>query len=167
MRRMTLDEVVGANVAALRRREAMGLGITTAGLAQVLGVGEAVVRDMERPRKDRARREFRWSDLVALCAAFNTTLFDLVLPPEGVEVSDLRQVVTEEGEPFTLLAPGQSRKDRVEHVDRKALSWHLFGLEIEDDDVENLAKKIAGNRMERMERARSVASQLIELLEDE
>lgn len=157
MESMTLDEVIAANVRALRRRD----NLRVEALAAKLGIGAAVVRDMERPRTDRGQREFRWSELVALCAAFNVTLFDLVLPPAGIEIEDVRQMVTETGEPFLLLAPGQTRKTRVENVDRKSLSQHLFELVVGETDVANIDEK------KRKDRLHSLTAQLVELLEEE
>jgi transcriptional regulator with XRE-family HTH domain len=80
---LTLDEIIASNVQRLRNTK----GWTVTELARELGVSRLVVYDMEGSRDDRQQREFKWSDLVALCGALNTVLFELVLPQEGVFIA--------------------------------------------------------------------------------
>ena len=116
----TLDEIIATNVRRIRKEE-KEWSVTK--LAAVLGVSRHHVYDLERPRPDRPQREFKWSDLVALCGAFETTLFDLVLPPEDVKVRDLKRfpgIISDEGD-MRPLPPFRS-------VGRNGLSAHLFGV---------------------------------------
>jgi len=77
-----LDDVVASNVNRIRE----AAGVSRPVLAARLGVGQHVVRDYERPRKGQSQRAFLWSEIVALCHALDTNLFELVLPPGDVEV---------------------------------------------------------------------------------
>jgi transcriptional regulator with XRE-family HTH domain len=64
---------------------------SVAEFAERLHVGRHAVYDYERPRRGR-RHSFTWSELVALCAALECSLFELVLPGEG-ETVDLPEWV--------------------------------------------------------------------------
>lgn len=70
---------VAPNVRRLREDR----GWSTADLAGRLGVGRHVVRDYERKRKGATQRQFLWSEIVSLCAVFDATIFDLILPEKG------------------------------------------------------------------------------------
>lgn len=76
---MQIDGAVAANVKRLREERKW----STADLAGRLGVGRHITRDYERPRKGAPQRQFLWEEIVNLCAVFNVTIFQLVLPPEG------------------------------------------------------------------------------------
>ena len=74
-----LDETIASNL----RRLIEDRELTFADVADRLRVQRHLVYDMVRARPGRSQREFRWSELVALCSALGTTVFELVLPPEG------------------------------------------------------------------------------------
>lgn len=80
------DEIIAANVRRIREDEKKW-SVST--LASELGLPKHVVYDMERPRKGQKQRSFSWIDLVALCKALETNLYELVLPPEGRLREDL------------------------------------------------------------------------------
>jgi hypothetical protein len=86
--------------------------------AEGLDVGEHVVRDFERPRKGQPQRSFSWEEIVALCYAFDTTLFELVLPPEGL-VHDATKAIAAAANNPDLIRKGDARYQ---------MSWKLFGL---------------------------------------
>ena len=118
--RLTLAEIVARNVRDVRKKKRR---LSVHQLAGKLGVGEHIVRDMERPRKGQSQREFTWSELVALCGALDTNLFELVLPPEDVEVADARKF---------LLTDTDSPDVAVYHpnaqIGRDGLGWRVFGV---------------------------------------
>lgn len=76
---MSFDEVVAANLRRIREEK----GLSVAELAEALGVGRHAVYDFERPRKGAQQRQFLWSEIVNLCAVFDVTIFELVLPEKG------------------------------------------------------------------------------------
>ena len=137
---LTLDEIIAAKVLRLRGER----GWSIPDLARVLNVGRQVVHEMEGSREDRQQRGFKWTDLVALCGALETTLFELVLPDEGVSVAaveDFPQMIPDEPS-STSVGHGVARRfatggarDEIEGpralsepvVGRDGLSIRLFG----------------------------------------
>lgn len=80
----TLDEVVSANVHRLRERR----GYSVARLADRLGVSRGTVYHYEQPRRDGRRHSFKWAEMFRLCAVLECSVFELVLPGEGVKVDE-------------------------------------------------------------------------------
>ena len=130
---MTSDQVIALNVRRLRDEA----GISIRELADLLGVGEHVARDYERPRKGQPQRQFLWIDLVRLCYVLDVTLFDLVLPPEGVEVDGFA-VRDEAGiKAATSLGRGQV-VEWLQADGRSKLTDILFGFPLTADDLKSL-----------------------------
>ncbi len=175
----TIDEVVAGNLQQIRKKRE--IGVTE--LARSLGVGRAVIYDMEgsaegrKQRNKRAQREFRLSDLMALCGALDTTLFELVLPEEGQKVRDLHQLpgmFPDEPDPDRQGPPFQT-------YGRDGLAQRLFGLPVEWANEANLAQLARGleparkARDEQIQKATSdylnsvleIARQFIEAQEEE
>lgn len=131
---MTLDEVIAANVR--RRREELNLSV--ADLAGRLDVGKHLVYDLERPRAGQQQREFAWSELVELCRALETNLFDLVLPPEDVKV-EFYNFDTSGDVDLSAAAQRAGAGELAEILDRPdraILGWLLFGVDGRDLDPE-------------------------------
>lgn len=124
---MTLDEVIAGNVR--RRREELNLSVSD--LADRLNVGKHLVYDLERPRAGQKQREFAWSELVELCRALETNLFDLVLPPEDVKVEFYRFDTS--GDVDLSAAARKAGADELAEIldrpDRAVLGWLLFGVD--------------------------------------
>lgn len=120
---MTIDEVIAQNVRRIRKDR----GLSIQGLAKVLGVGSHVVYDYERPRRGQPQRGFTWADLVGLCFALHTTLFELVLPDEGEVLDDVRPGRLE----LRARAVEVGADDLAGTIDadsRAVLGWALFGF---------------------------------------
>ena len=145
--RKTLDEIVASNVAELRKAR----GLSVAKLAVRLGVARTTVYDMEGRADRRRQREFRWSELVALCAVLDTNLYQLVLPGKGVEISDKR--------PF-LVTDGDSPDIAVYHpnvkIGRDGLGWRLFGIGGDKINPEHPAETFAEEHNRRITRLEQV-----------
>lgn len=122
---MTIDEMIARNVR--RVREARGLSV--AQLAARLKVGRHLVYDYERPRPGAEQRQFLWSDLLKLCSSLQVTLFELVLPPAGVELE--RPGMVEELWPIAADVTGKDARSR--------LGWLLFGVDGNKLDPDALA----------------------------
>jgi transcriptional regulator with XRE-family HTH domain len=137
---MTLDEVVAENVRAIREDR----GLSVADLAERLGVGRHLVYDMERPRPGAAQRQFTFWDLVALCHALETTLFELVLPEKGVVVDELETGENTEWARAARAAGFEEVADAVYGDGRAKLGWVLFGVDgskIDSKAIEALMAK--------------------------
>lgn len=151
----TLDEIIGDNVERLRKAR----GLEVPALAKALGVGRSVVYDMEGFRKGRRRREFKWSDLVALCGALETTVFELVLPVDDQKVAGL--------EDLPGMIPDQEGMRNVPpfaEIGRDGLSARLFGAGpamLSPEALENYAKKAKKERTKRDEAVQELASNFI------
>ena len=152
----TLDEIIAGNVRRLREDKK---DWTITQLARALGVRRPVVYDMEGARNDRSQREFKWSDLVALCGVLETTLFELVLPPEGVKVAGAHPRMIPEGDieawPFRSFG-------------RDGLSGHLFGVGVEmlsPEVLEQFAAHAKALRTKRNDLVQVLASQYLKEIE--
>ncbi len=122
---LTLDEVVSYNV----RRLSKGFSVTE--LARRLDVGRGRVYDMRRARPGKPQRQFLWTDLVALCAALDVTLFDLVLPPAEFEVvGEGAGFLVGDWEEVVAWSPAKGGADVViqKHVGRDGAALRLFGV---------------------------------------
>lgn len=116
---MNPDEIVAMNVAILLET----LDWSQSKLADRMGVPRHVVRDMLRT--DRPQRGFSWGEIIGLCAALGVNLSQLVLPPEGVVLTDT---------PVLLPLDGELQMEKVSDgihgsytPGRRALSSALFG----------------------------------------
>ncbi len=146
----TLDEIVADNVVRLRK----DLRLTVESLARLIGVKPHVVYDMQRAQRGRPQRAFNWTELVALCGALNTTLFDLVLPPEGVQIAgigDFPGRMADSDSEF-IYGPGEMVAD-AGPTGRDGLSWMLFGLPAEKTPDTRFRTQEYEKRMERLEQA--------------
>ena len=130
-----MDEAVAANVKKLREARKW----TTADLADRLRIGRHVARDYERPRKGAQQRQFLWEEIVNLCAVFNVTIFELVLPPKG------QRTVPAGWEGLPLVIPraveaegSNEMKAHWRRDERGMLSEILFGLRFEPDHIDEL-----------------------------
>jgi len=83
----TPDQIVDRNVERLRKTRRL----TVTQLAKAMRVSRATIYDYE-PETGRGHA-FKWAELIALCAALECSIFDLVLPDEG-EKLDLPEWVT-------------------------------------------------------------------------
>lgn len=144
----TLDQVIAYNVRRLREERGWSRGW----LAAYLGVGRHYVYDLEGGRADRSQREFKWSDLVGLCAVFQVTLFDLVLPPEGVILStDPRWIGDKWGELIIAHAAAAAGEEIPNLAfDRAKLGALVFGAPVSPEMVKDLARRVA-SRLEAQE----------------
>lgn len=118
---MTFDEVVAHNVNRLRSDKRLPV----AKLAEQLGVKPHVIYDFEGTRKEKPQRHFRWEEIVDLCYHLETNLFELVLPPQGVEIEGIAKsedwrVRKRTGEPVGSVG--------FEYDARTELGWILFGI---------------------------------------
>lgn len=139
---MTLDEVVAANVRRIRKER----GWSVVELANRLGVTPHRVCDYERARSGHEQRAFSWVELVALCLALRTTLFDLVLPPAEVELD------------LYYFKGFLGRTDPVDEMDdRTRLGWDVFGvgwalfarLVSEEEVVRRITKSLLWDKRDR------------------
>ena len=93
-RRLTLDQVVAQNIKKLRKARLEEANTLTAKRWTATAMAERLTEKLGRKYsrytvadlEGRREREIRWVELAALCAIFDVALWDLVLPPEGVEV---------------------------------------------------------------------------------
>jgi len=130
------DEVVAYNVRRLRKDAGLSIGE----FAERLEIGEHVARDYERPRKGQPQRAFGWTEIVHMCLVLDTTLFDLVLPPEGVEIDAITR-----NDPLALIAASAMPEQEEILRDRDGrdfLSWWLFGISSEDATPKLLKKML-------------------------
>ena len=156
------DEVVAYNVKRLR----LGSELSVAELAGQLGVKSHVVYDYEGTRKDKPQRPFRWQEIVNLCLVLNTTLFELVLPPEGAESFTYlpglpAEIVEKAGMP--ILAKG------LVHDFRAEMGWWLFGLDGKKLDSKALEVVLSNKRKEldrRSEIIRGITDEMWKRLEE-
>lgn len=147
---MELNEVVAANVRRVREER----GLSVAELAELLAVGKHRVYDYERPRKGEKQREFTLWDLFSLCVVLETTLFELLLPPEGVEVDG---VSSEDWMVRGARAAGLHETaedlDSVAHRgDRRNIGRILFGVDGSKLDSTALETLVAMGRKEQERR---------------
>ena len=123
---LTVDEIIAHNFTRLSER------YSVTGLAKALGVGRGLVYDMKGPRGKRPQRQFLWSDLVMICATLDIDLYELVLPPDDVEVA---------------ASPGGWGS--IGPMDRDTLSYHIFGIPLgkwSPEIVSDLREQIQGER---------------------
>lgn len=160
---MNVNEVIAANVKRIREDR----GLSRADLADRLGVGPHVVRDYERPRKGQPQREFTLTDLFTLCVVLETTLFELLLPPEGVTVDEL---ASEPWLPETARRAGlNDLADDLETLERRGgrrdVGWVLFGMDGEKLDGAALEAVAEMGRTEQARREQIVSSVTKEMWE--
>ena len=134
----TLDKVVGYNLNKLRLKR----NWTATELAEQLTevTGKPYTRFMVADLEGRRERAVRWVELAALCAIFDVALWDLVLPPEGVQVESriafgsVTDVDVTDSPPYD---PEQATTGRTkgtiwhDYPDRDDLAWRIFGLDAE------------------------------------
>jgi transcriptional regulator with XRE-family HTH domain len=126
---MNVDQAIAHNVKRIRQDR----GLSVAQLAKRLHVGRHLVYDYERPRPGAQQRQFLWSDLVKLCSALQVTLFELVLPPAGVEL-DTGSTARDWVQELSPIAGEVTGKDA-----RSRLGWMLFGVDGSHLDSDALA----------------------------
>lgn len=153
---MTPDEVVALRVKELVESDR---DLSTKVLAERLGIGEDQARDMQRPRRGRPQRKFTWEELVRVCVALDTNLFELVLPPPDSSVTGYRKAFG----PFT----GE--------VDRDGFARDIFGFplgKLTPDFLSLLLDRIGQERGQRkaeleseIEKAVSAAREFMEAIE--
>lgn len=167
---MTVDEVVASNIK--RIREAKGLGRRD--LADRLGVGLHLARDLERPRAGQPQRAFSWSELVALCQALETNLFDLVLPADirneagEVELTADEITVDELDRATDSQLAAAARKvgadefaDMIDRPDRAVLGWILFGVDGRKLDPEGFREHVEKENARRRQVADALTPELL------
>jgi transcriptional regulator with XRE-family HTH domain len=163
---MTLDEVVAANVRRIRESHELSV----AELAERMGVGRHLVYDMERPRPGAEQRQFTFWDLVSLCSALGTTLFELVLPPKGVVVYELE---TGENSEWTRAARRAGLNEVAEAVygdGRTKLGWVLFGMDGSNVTPESLEVLMEAGQTEAARREaflRGITAEMWKLIKEE
>ena len=145
---LTLDEIVAMNMSRLRRER----NLTVSELARGLGISRPQVYDMERPRPGRSQREFRWRELVSLCRTLDTTLFELVLPPEGTLLDEGEEIIG-------ILDRNASADDelddfKAEPLDRYDMSLGVFGLPGDLTEADKLRQVLEKLRIEKQRRRR-------------
>lgn len=150
-REQTLDQIVAANLRRLRKQR----NLSISNVAVTLGVGGHIVRDMERPRSGRPQREFSWLELVALCGVFDTNLFELVLPDEGVEVADARRFLLTDSD-----SPGMASYHPNAQIGRDGLGWRLFGV-AGNDLTPKVLEQMASNLSDEFNRRISRLEELL------
>lgn len=147
----TLDEVVGDNIKRLRISRHWRAEELAEKLTSVLErpYTRFTVADLEGRRK----REIRWTELAALCSVFNVALWDLVLPPEGVEVDSPVATGGVTGADYTdtpsddpeLAAIGATKATIwYEYPARDDLAWRFFSIDSEtlvDGGLQHLRKQ--------------------------
>lgn len=133
----TLDRIVAQNVRRLREEKKWSV----ATLAEELDRPKHVVYDMERPRKGQKQRAFSWGELVALCGALDTNLFELVLPPQGVRVvgPEAHLLIPDTKVPILGDSTGVLFGNVV---GRDGLSYTIFGIRPTSFPKEFLDKKL-------------------------
>jgi hypothetical protein len=119
-------------------------------LAEKLGVSRHRVYDYERPRKGAKQRSFLWQEIVNLCAVFDVTIFELVLPEEG------RRTVPTGWEHLPLVIPrvvdeegSDEMKAHWRRDDRGMLLDVLIGSGFEPEHIDTLISMKA-HREERL-----------------
>lgn len=163
---MNLDEVVAANVQRLREEK----GWSVSELARELEVGRHLVYDMERPRPGADQRQFTLWDLVALCDALGTTLFELVLPPKGVVVDELETGEKSEWARAARRAGMGEVATAVYGDGRTKLGWVLFGMDgsaIDSKSLEMLMKAGRQQAARREEIIKGVTKEMWERITEE
>lgn len=145
---MSPDEVVAGNVKRIRERRSLSIQQ----MADRLGVSRALAYDMEGPRGDREQRQFTWTDLVWVCDALSTNVFELVLPPEDVQIRLEKSLKT----------GGQVVGGRAEMVHRSWFSEKVFGGPVKDELLGNLER----TAKRRAEQADELAERLAEMVQE-
>lgn len=121
--RKTIDEVVAFNMRRLRKVRR----IPQVELAKRLDVSRHHIYEMEGRRSDRRQREFRWSEIVALCEALSTNVYELVLPQPDVHVN-------------MIYASGPDMW-AVRVMGREEMAKALFGRKVPDLALETFEKE--------------------------
>lgn len=155
---LSLDEIVARNVRFLRKDR----DLSVRELAAKLGVSRSQVYDMERPRPGREQREVKWSELVALIDALGVTLFELVLPPEGVALARGEVILG-------ILRSDATIEDELdadyvgEPLEGHDVSLALFGISEFATDPDVVAK-FAANMREEKETRMAIMQEAMEVV---
>ena len=163
---MNLDEVVASNVRRLREDQ----NLSIVDLAERMGVGRHLVYDMERPRPGADQRQFTFWDLVALCVALGTTLFELVLPPKGVVVDELETGEDSEWTRAARRAGFDQVADAMYGDGRTKLGWVLFGVDGSKLDQKFLKVMIEAGQSQAARREaiiREITAEMLQRIEKE
>ena len=160
----TLDGVIAANVRRIREE----YGWSVASLAKEMGLEYHDVYGFEGRRIDRPQRPFRWSEIVALCAAFRMPLYRLVLPQPD-ELVDVETWIAR-GDPvdYDPDAPGPERFTSG-RPGRREFGFLLFGVDGEqmtEDFFETLIATGAAEGGRRYEAAREIVEMVLAELDN-
>ncbi len=158
----SVDEVVAYNVRRLREEK----GLSVAQLAERLPVGRHVVYDYERPRQGSEQRQFLWKEIFFLCAVLDVTLFELVLPPAGVDLEHFEsgRSVQEAAERADLGELASLRMDA-----RTELAFILFGVDakhVQPAVLRKLAEKVDAEHSRRQEIIAGITEEMLHRLDE-
>lgn len=119
-------------------------------LGDRMGVTRYVVYDMLRPRQDGTQRAFEWNEIVRLAVILDRSIFELVMPPDGV-----RWVTGHRGEvPEDATGLREAVLQSSSRADRARFAADLLGIdnaEWADSLVTELLPLLRGERQKQAE----------------
>ena len=132
-----MDEVVAYNIKRLRIDKSRGWTATELAEKLTEVLDREYTRFMVSDMEGRRERAVRWTEVAALCSVFDVRLWDLVLPPDGVEVASaiargeniaVEVTDTPSDDPDLAEIGGVKVVGRYHYPGRDDLSWRLFSL---------------------------------------